>query len=395
MRVLVISPFPPHPEAGHGGAVYLGQLLAGMRTLPEAPELHILHFQHAGDGASLDGVAATAVPRRRVPEMGGLERLRSQLGHLWSWGLRGRPLEICKHDLPAMRQALRRVLAEFRPDAVMLEFAVMSWCLEELAGFRVLLTDHEAGESVPRSFGPGSLCIERDRRLWRAWVAQMYPQAALLQAVTEEDAAQLQQQLGRAVQVRPVAIALPPEAVAPQSAGPVMLFFGDHRHHPNPEAVLRLAAEVLPSVRAAVPEVELWVAGADPDGRLAALAGQAGLRLLGFVEDLPTLLGQARLLLAPLWSGRGIRVKSLQAMAHGLPLVSNALGLQGIAPPAGLVSGGESAEDLAEAAVQLLREPEAAARAGAAQRAYVAEKFGIEAAARDQCTLLGVCATVA
>ena len=91
--------------------------------------------------------------------------------------------------------------------------------------------------------------------------------------------------------------------------------------------------DVLPRLRTAVPDAELWLAGPNPQ-RLGALRGQPGVRVLGFVPDLRELFGQVRLLLAPLFSGGGFRMKSLAALAHGLPVVTNALGARAsTAPP--------------------------------------------------------------
>src|SRR5690606_31417257 len=99
------------------------------------------------------------------------------------------------------------------------------------------------------------------RRLWRRYVARYYPLATRCQALTVADAEHLGAQTGMPVAVRGPSVPLPPRAVAPGATGPVALFFGDYRHHPNPEAARHLAEEVWPTVRRALPAAELWLAG--------------------------------------------------------------------------------------------------------------------------------------
>lgn len=196
-----------------------------------------------------------------------------------------------------------------------------------------------------------------------------YPRATLLQALTPEDANTLATALGRPVEVRPPVFTVPAEPVAPGSAPQRALFLGDYSHAPNPEAATRLAREVLPALRAAVPDCELWLAGVHSE-RIADLRAHPGVRVVGFVPDLATLFGQVRLLLAPVWSGGGFRMKGLAALAHGLPVVTNALGARGIDVPAAARRVAETPAAMAQAALEWLQSPALAAKAGAAAFAF-------------------------
>jgi glycosyltransferase involved in cell wall biosynthesis len=114
------------------------------------------------------------------------------------------------------------------------------------------------------------------------------------------------------------------------------------------------------------------------------LGALPGVRVLGFVEDLGELLAQGRLLLAPLFSGAGTRIKVLTALAHGLPVVSNALGLRGIGAKAPAVQRREGLLELVDAALELLRSPPLAQRAGTAARRWAEQNLSAEAVAHLQ-----------
>lgn len=389
-RILLVSPFQPHPAADHGGALCLGLL---------ARELHrhglrvgVVHHAHEGDLPAMPGVETFAVPRRRNQERSALQLLLHRLGNGWQWGVCGLPLESAKLRTRAFRRLLRRAVADFEPDAVLVEFAVMAWCLRDLERLRrgsghpfvTVFTDHECGESVPHRFGPGQFARRRDRRLWRRHVARCYPLADLCQALNADDARALGSRLGLPVAVRPPLVEVPGHAVDPGRAGAVLLFFGDYRHHPNAETARVLARQVLPRVRAGLPAAELWLAGPRAEPCIADLQGEANVRLLGYRRDLAAVLAQARCLVAPMFSGSGVRMKSLVAMAHGLPLVTNALGLQGLEPPAAAVATGESTDELAAACLRFLLDPAAARRAGAAAREFAQERLDGSGMVREQ-----------
>ena len=128
---------------------------------------------------------------------------------------------------------------------------------------------------------------------------------------------------------------------------------------------------------------ELHFAGPHDDA-IRKLAANDGVQVRGFVEDLPGLLASSRLVLAPLWSGGGFRVKNATSLLHGLPIVTNELGARGCrAPePAGVVR--EDADGLADAAIALLDSRDRAREAGAQARRWAVQHYAMETAAKLQ-----------
>jgi len=113
-----------------------------------------------------------------------------------------------------------------------------------------------------------------------------------------------------------------------------LLFIGGFRHPPNIDAVEWFVAEVWPRVRQQLPEVTLTLVGSHMPDSIRALAGD-GIVAAGFVEDVHPLIDAARVSVAPLRYGAGVKGKINQAMACGLPVVATSVAAEGMSLAAG------------------------------------------------------------
>jgi len=132
-----------------------------------------------------------------------------------------------------------------------------------------------------------------------------------------------------------------------------LIFVGGFRHPPNVDAINWFVAEAWPAVRARLPQVELSVVGSNMPAAIRDLDVE-GVRVLGYVKDIDPLLDAARISIAPLRYGAGVKGKVNQAMAFGLPVVATPMAAEGM----GLRDGEElliadSAPDFADAIVRL------------------------------------------
>jgi glycosyltransferase involved in cell wall biosynthesis len=116
---------------------------------------------------------------------------------------------------------------------------------------------------------------------------------------------------------------------APFASRKGLLFVGGFGHPPNEDAVRWFAREVLPQLREAENTIELHIVG-DIDDASRRFLEQAGLIVHGRVTDLTSLLGEARLSVAPLRFGAGVKGKVNQAMSHGLPVVLTTIAAKGM-----------------------------------------------------------------
>lgn len=109
-----------------------------------------------------------------------------------------------------------------------------------------------------------------------------------------------------------------------------LVFVGSMDYRPNIDAAIYFAREVWPLVRRRFPAWRFVIVGSDPARSVRALAAQPGIEVTGSVEDVRAYYGKALAAVVPLRMGGGTRLKILEAMAAGTPVVSTALGAEGI-----------------------------------------------------------------
>ncbi|HEY8769737.1 MAG TPA: glycosyltransferase family 4 protein [Thermoleophilaceae bacterium] len=144
--------------------------------------------------------------------------------------------------------------------------------------------------------------------------------------------------------------------------GDEVLFFGQLRYAPNREGLTRLLREVWPIVLANRPTARLRIAGpgSDAPGVRALVEGAEGVELIGFVPDLKAELARNRLVVAPLWSGGGTRLKVLEALAAARPVVGTPFAVGELGFRDGVHGRvGETADELAAGIVDLMGDDDA------------------------------------
>ena len=169
----------------------------------------------------------------------------------------------------------------------------------------------------------------------------------------------------------------PPPATPGTRAALRLLFVGTLGYAPNADAVVQLATRILPAIRAGGLEVRCDVVGAGlPPALARRVAGVSGVRLLGYVPDLPTAYRDADAVVVPLRAGGGTRIKILEAFAHALPVVATPIAIEGIEAEDGrelLIADGPEA--FAAACSRLAVDARLGHELGRRARALVAERY--------------------
>lgn len=170
----------------------------------------------------------------------------------------------------------------------------------------------------------------------------------------------------------------------PPEARRDILFIGAFSHPPNRDAVLFFCDEVMPRLRARLPNLRLKVIGSDPPAEVLARAGEeVGVDVLGYVPDVEPFFAGCTLSVAPLRYGAGVKGKINQSLAHGLPVVATGLAIEGMH----LVDGesvlvADTAEAMAEAVIRLHQDPELWQRLSAGGLEVMERHFSFAAAER-------------
>ncbi|MCZ7530358.1 MAG: glycosyltransferase family 4 protein [Acidimicrobiia bacterium] len=166
-----------------------------------------------------------------------------------------------------------------------------------------------------------------------------------------------------------------PGSVLPPAREPVVVFVATMGWPPNADAAVWFTSEVWPLVRARLPSARLMLVGRDPTSAVRNLGGP-GVTVTGTVSDVAPFLAEARVAVAPLRAGGGSRLKILEALDAGRPVVATAVGAEGLEDLRGEgVVVAEGREPLARAVGDLLGDPDSAARLGQRGHEAVARRY--------------------
>jgi GT2 family glycosyltransferase len=155
-----------------------------------------------------------------------------------------------------------------------------------------------------------------------------------------------------------------------------LLFVAGFAHQPNADAAAWFTNEVLPLIRQQHPRVQLALVGSNPSTEVQALRGK-DIQVTGFVtdEELAMRYRLARVVVAPLRYGAGVKGKVIEAMRFGVPCVTTAAGAQGLAETAGFLPAVDDAPAFARQVLRLLDDADEWRRVSAAGQAFVRAHF--------------------
>ncbi|HVR06240.1 MAG TPA: glycosyltransferase family 4 protein [Solirubrobacteraceae bacterium] len=243
--------------------------------------------------------------------------------------------------------------------------------------------DPEAAASFRVASGPAVVQIHnltlRDRAVGAPWRSEGRVALELLRSerlacrrarwllANSREVADPLRAIARHAQVEVAPLALDPAHYSPPASleHPIAGLIGTARWAPTKNAVARLLRSVWPRVLERRPGSRLLLAGVGMErSAFADLPEPSGVEWRGSVDSATAFLRELGLLLYPLTAGSGTKVKVLEAMALGLPVVTTPDGAEGIADLAGLVVERDD-ELLARAVVSLLDDPVARRAAGA------------------------------
>jgi glycosyltransferase involved in cell wall biosynthesis len=270
-----------------------------------------------------------------------------------------------------------------------------------LAGAPVVLDVDNVEHEVAASMAAADQGLARARWRWEARKIEGHERAVAtqVQAVTapsEHDAAAYRALGAQVVDVVPNGVDLARWTWRAPAPGAVVGYVGQYGYRPNVQAAIELADKLLPAIRAHVPDARVSLIGRAPT---AAMLGRAGttVEVTGALDDLAPAVAALRVLAVPLRAGGGTRLKILEAMAAGVPVVSTALGASGLEVIDGkhlLVADSPAA--LVDAITRVLEDDQLAHRLSAAGRALVEDRYDWSVTTRPlvaRCRALGVAAS--
>ncbi len=221
--------------------------------------------------------------------------------------------------------------------------------------------------------------ITQQWKKYRRFEREAFADATRVVAVSQEDARLMREEFG-ADRVDVVDNGIDRayfEGVERRPQPGQILFLGSLSWRPNLDAIHLLLEEIFPAVRAEVPHATLALVGREPGEALVRRAAATpGVELHASVPDVRPFLSESAVMTVPLRIGGGSRLKILEAMAAGLPVVSSRVGAEGLEITADrdYIQADESAA-MARALVDCLRNPEPIEAMALRARPFVLERY--------------------
>jgi glycosyltransferase involved in cell wall biosynthesis len=227
---------------------------------------------------------------------------------------------------------------------------------------------------------PKRWLLERDWRLLKQYEGRMIRDFDAVLAVTKEDKAVLLEAAGVERDVTVIPIAVDTDQVKPVARQPEarhILHVGTMYWPPNIDGIWWFIREILPIIHRERPDVVFDVVGSRPPQALQLLSQDGtGINVTGYVPHLTPYLEQAGVFVVPLRAGGGMRVKILNALAQGLPIVSTSLGCEGIAVTDGHdILIGDTPDGFATAVLRILDNQDLSERLAKNGRLLVEDRY--------------------
>jgi glycosyltransferase involved in cell wall biosynthesis len=342
MKLMLVAPMVPRAD-GHGAIpLLLHAQIAGLRERHELTLVTAVGDEPGEAEAARrlveEGLEIHAVDRRRPPPGPPRRRRRRRMAATW---LRGDwPWRTVWFAAPGVQAEIDRLAARRRFDLIAVEDSSMA-VFRLPADVPAVLTEHEVRRPRRIRWNPGRAPQDWPRRAfeeldWRRWEGfqrAVWQRFDLLQTFSRRDAAtvrELAPELGERLRVNPFGLTPPPPADFAREEAGTLLFAGNFTHQPNRDAARWLVAEILPAVRARAPGARLRLVGSSPPHEVRMLAG-AHVEVVADPAAIEPHLEAASVVLAPVRTGGGMRMKVLHALACGKPVVTTSRGAEGYA----------------------------------------------------------------
>jgi glycosyltransferase involved in cell wall biosynthesis len=361
VKILLLSPFPPRRDAPHGGSRWIAGLVP---ALARAHDIALVTLRGPGE----DGVDQSTASvcdlvlevERRIARTSPANVLRER--QRFALAASGAPGWVVGFSVRALAGELERVVSTWQPDVAHIESFVMAQYAGSFDRVPVIVVDQDAADA--------SASMRRFR-------ARTLRGADAIVALTERDQSTLAA-LVPSVRIEriPLAVDLREAPLDPAGNGRTVLFVGNFIHPPNVEAAERLVRSIFPRVVARRPDARLVIVGERPP---VSLQSSGNVIVMGRVIDLDPLLDAAAVVVAPLTSGGGMRVKVLDALGAGKAVVASPLALEGIEAGAGEVVVADDDAEFADEIVALLEDDSRRSGLGGAARVWAEAHLGWDA----------------
>jgi sugar transferase (PEP-CTERM/EpsH1 system associated) len=321
VRVLFLSTWFPYPP-DQGSRIRAYHLL---KAVAAEHKVVLVSFQDRPlEPAWIEEVKSLCEAVRIVPRQ---PFSQTRLGAVLGW-LSPRPRAVVGSWSEAMAQEVRRLVSSWQPDMVQANGAL-----------RVVDIDNLLALMLREEIAQAAGLAQRLRRTIAYWKLKryernLYGQFDLCLVTSNRDVERFQAYVPvEKSRITVVANGVDTNGYSPseqQARSKRIVYSGAVTYQPNLDAMMFFANEILPLIQAEIPEVSLTISGSTDGVDVSGLAANPAVRFSGHVPDIRPLVGESAVCVVPLRKGAGTRLKVLEAMALGTPVVSTTKGVEGL-----------------------------------------------------------------
>lgn len=328
-KLLIVSPFVYYPSVPHGGgALCWGQL----KELAKLFEIHFICFYR--DPAEIDialphlNTYCKTVEYVHLP----INKYRVLVAKI-KLMIKLAPVDASLYSTQTMFAKLKTLVNKLQPDAIFSQFPQMAQYVTCFSGYHVVHDVHDAfSVSGYRRYKIAKGLKKAFQFLnWLAWLkyeSTYYAQYDELLTLTNQDRIGLEIfNPGINATVSAAAISTPTNFWHWKNTCTIG-FIGSYAHMPNQEALMYLLDTIFPQVKAKLPGVKLKVAGKGLQAKIIEQYQSEDIMFLGMVPSSEKFVSECDVIAIPLLSGGGIKIKTLEAMACGCPVVATSIGAE-------------------------------------------------------------------
>ena len=382
MKILFIVPRLPLP-ADTGAKIRTFNLL---KNIAQSNEVTLVSFYFSDDEKSVEALRAMGIAVHLVKTS---ERINPFTL------LDAFPVTIAKYRSMVMEKKLRSVIAKERFDVVHFDHLHMGQYRDCIGNIPCMLDEHNVESVILER------CATLEKNALKRFIFQSQAQKmarleskivsdfSMCLAVSENDKEGLLKLSGNKAKVEVVPNGVDTEYFSDMIASSLplgtprndesnsLVFTGSMDWLPNSEAVLYFAREILPLIWEKNPKIKFYVVGRDPSKEVQAL-GKVDSRIVvtGLVPDVRPYMALAKVFVVPIRVGGGTRLKILEAMSMGIPVVSTTVGAEGIAYTNGKdIILSDLPDEFSKSVLMLLNNTEKRNLLADAARKLVCEKY--------------------
>lgn len=363
MRILFLSAWFPYPP-DNGSRIRAYNL---MRALSERHEVFLISLLQD------DSDPANAVHLKELCEVVSLHEsrfykggtLKSVLGLLSS-----RPRSVVDTFDPVVKHAVRSAVERIRPDVIVASTLGVVEYVPNNINIPSVLEEHNCEYAILRrraeqmSGRIGRYRYDLGWKKFARWEVRVCRKFGAVVMVSEADKRMLLDVAPDLAPVHVVPNGVDTEHYTPTHRAPepnTIVYNGALTFGANRDAVDYYASDIYPILKLNCPNARLKVTGRTDGVDLTGIADCPGIELTGYVNDIREVLDKSLACVVPLGMGGGSRLKILEAMAAGVPVVSTSVGAEGIKAVNGehLVIA-DTAADFARAVASVLTDTERA-----------------------------------